>query len=229
MTGRILSAVLAFVALLAAAPASAQTDFSGTWILDRDISADLTHATLEPSQQPQGQRGPGGFSGGIGGIGFGGGHRGGGGGGGRPRSGENDNGGRAGALTPEEHARLKEIADYVRTLTSMTVEHSDHSTFTVIDPQGRSRLYTTDAKPGDQAFATQTIGAVTKWDGPHMVTTFKVGPERDLVFTYILVPATKQMALRITLDDAGRPRADVPELRLVYKMKPAQPTTPKPD
>jgi hypothetical protein len=227
MTRRILFAAIAFGFVLSAATASAQVDFSGTWVLDRDISADLTHAQFEPAQQNQNQRSPGGFSGGIGGIGIGG-HRGGG-GGGRPRSGGNESGGRAGALTPEEHARLKEIADYVRTLTSLTIEHSDHSTFTVIDPQGRSRLYTTDAKPGEQAFATQTIGSVTKWDGPHIVTTFHIGSERDLVFTYILVPATHQMAVRISLDESGRPRADVPEVRLVYKMKTAQPTTPKPD
>jgi hypothetical protein len=218
-------ATIAFGLVLSAASISAQVDFTGSWVLDRDISADLTRAQFEPAQQTQNQRSPGGFSGGIGGIGIGG-RRG---GGGRPRSGGTEGGGRAGALTAEEHARLKEIADYVRTLTSLTIEHSDHSTFTVIDPHGRSRLYTTDAKPGEQAFATQTIGSVTKWDGPHVVTTFQIGPERDLVFTYILVPASHQMALRISLDESGRPRADVPEIRLVYKMKAAQPTTPKPD
>jgi hypothetical protein len=213
---------IAVATLLAAAPASAQTDFSGSWTLDRDISADLTHATLEPSQQSQKERAPGGFSGGIGGFG---GRR----GGGRQRSGGNDNVGRTGALTPEERTRVKEIADYVRTLTSLTIEHSDHSTFTVIDPQGRSRLYTTDGKPGEQAFATTTVDEVTKWDGPHMVTTYRIGAERDLVFTYILVPATHQMALRIALDESGRRRTDVPEVRLVYKMKPPQTTLPKPD
>ncbi len=50
-----------------------------------------------------------------------------------------------------------------------------------------------------------------------MVTVFTIGPADDLVFTYILVPATNQMALRIRLDESGRPRADVPELRLVYR------------
>ena len=47
-----------------------------------------------------------------------------------------------------------------------------------------------------------------------------------LIFTYILVPATKQLALRIQLDDGGRARADVPELKLVYKLKAAAPKAP---
>ena len=48
--------------------------------------------------------------------------------------------------------------------------------------------------------------------------TFHLPPTRELIFTYILVPATKQMALRIKLEDSGRQRADVPELRLVYRL-----------
>jgi hypothetical protein len=50
------------------------------------------------------------------------------------------------------------------------------------------------------------------------VTVLTIGPAEDLVFTYILVPATKQMALRIRMDESGRQRADVPELRLVYRL-----------
>jgi hypothetical protein len=51
-----------------------------------------------------------------------------------------------------------------------------------------------------------------------MVTAYTISPTRELVFTYILVPATKQMALRVKLEDSGRQRADVPELRLVYRL-----------
>ena len=46
------------------------------------------------------------------------------------------------------------------------------------------------------------------------------------VFTDILVPATRQMALRIQLEEAGRSRADVPELKLVYKLTSATPKAP---
>ena len=61
------------------------------------------------------------------------------------------------------------------------------------------------------------------------MTTYRIGPSRDLLFTYVLVPATKQMALRIALDQSGRQRADVPELRLVYRLKAAATATPKPE
>ena len=59
-----------------------------------------------------------------------------------------------------------------------------------------------------------------------MVTVYTIGPSHDLVFTYILVPATRQMALRIQRDDGGRARADVPELKLVSKLGSVAPKTP---
>jgi hypothetical protein len=192
-----------------AAPAAAQVDFSGTWTLDRELSSDLTKATFEP-QQAQTPRNTG-FSGGFGGRGFGGRS-----GGGRPSSGESRSGN--GALTVDERARLHEIAEYVKGFTSLVIDHTDHSTFTVTDAQGRSRLFPTDGTKTQHAFATSTIDSTTRWDGPHMVTVYTISPTRDLVFTYILVPATKQMALRIRLDESGRQRTDVPELRLVYRL-----------
>jgi hypothetical protein len=197
----------------------AQTDFSGTWTLDRDISGDLSKATFEP-QQSATRRNAGGFGGGRGGFG-------GRNGSGARRSGGADGSGRGGAaLTDDEKARLRELALYVKGLASIVIEHTDHSTFAVTDGMGRSHLFPTDGSKTPQAFATTSIDTVTKWDGPHMVTDYTVGPSHDLVFTYILVPATKQLALRIQLDDAGRARADVPELKLVYKLKSAPPKAP---
>lgn len=218
------AAVLAAI-LLAAPPLFAQVDFSGSWTLDKEISGDLTHASFEPQQNANraprnGGFGGGGF-GGRGGFGRGGGMR-------RPSDGSNDSRGVA-ALTVDERTRLREIAHFVKTLSTLVIDHTDHSTFTLTDGAGRSRLFPTDGKPAEQAFASTTIDSTTKWDGPHLVTTYRIGPTRDLLFTYILVPATSQMALRITLDESGRQRADVPELRLVYKRKPAAATTPKRD
>lgn len=190
------------------APADAQTDFSGRWTLDKEMSADLTKATFVPARI-QSARSPGGFSGGFGGRG---------GLGGRRAGGTDSRISGGSTLTPEERALLTEIADYVRTLTAITIEHTDHSTFTVTDAKGGARLFPTDGTKTPVALATRSVDSVTKWDGPHMVTVFTIGPAEDLVFTYILVPATKQMALRIRMDESGRQRADVPELRLVYRL-----------
>jgi hypothetical protein len=202
-----LTALLAAVHLFAlSAPASAQTDFSGRWMLDKDMSADLTKATFAPQATPQ-QRSTGGFSGGGFGRSYG----------GRSQAGGGENRGGGATVTPGERAILKEFADYLRSFTTVDIEHTDHSTFTVTDTAGRSHLFPTDGTKTPMALATATVDSITRWDGPHMVTVFTIGPAEDLVFTYILVPATHQMALRIRLDQSGRPRADVPELRLVYR------------
>ena len=191
--------------------ASAQVDFSGTWTLDREMSADLSKTTFEP-QQTQTRR-TSGFNSGFGGRGFGGRN-----GGSRPAPSGNTNRDGSGALTVDERTRLREVADYVKGLSSLVIVHSDHATFTVSDAQGRSRLFPTDGSKTQHAFATTTLDSITRWDGPHMVTAYTISPTRELIFTYILVPATKQMALRIKLEDSGRQRADVPELRLVYRL-----------
>ena len=214
---------------MSAGRASAQTDFSGTWTLDRDISADLSKASFEPPPPPK-RRSTGGWSGGFGPFSVGGRGGGRGGGGERPAGGAEtggDNGDSAAVLTVEERARLRELADYVKTLAPvMTIEHTDHSAFTVTDGRGRPHLFPTDGTKTPQALATTSADAVTKWDGPHMVTVYTIGPIRNLVFTYILVPATRQMALRIQLEESGRSRADVPELKLVYKLTSAAPKAP---
>ena len=86
-------AVLTGLLLLPASRASAQTDFSGTWTLDRDLSADLTKASFDPPAAAK-PRSTGGLSGGFGPFGFGGGGgRGGGshgGGGSRPSGGSGE-------------------------------------------------------------------------------------------------------------------------------------------
>jgi hypothetical protein len=86
--------------------ASAQVDFSGTWSLDREMSADLSKVTFEP-QQTQTRR-TSGFNGGFGGRGFGGRH-----GGSRPAPGGNTTRNGESALSFDEHTRLRELADYV--------------------------------------------------------------------------------------------------------------------
>jgi hypothetical protein len=203
---------------LSASRASAQVDFSGTWTLDREISADLTKASLEP-QQTQTRRNPG-LTGGFGGIGVRGGFGGRNGGGGNRGSSNGENRNNATALTVDEKARLKDVLEYVKGFTSLVIVHSDHSTFAVTDGRGGSRVFPTDGTKTPFSFAATTIDSKTTWDGPHMVTVYTISQLHDVVFTYVLVPATRQMALRVRLDESGRRREDVPELRLIYKLKP---------
>jgi hypothetical protein len=210
---KLIAAAIVAGVVLGSARADAQVDFSGNWTLDRAISGDLAKATFEPPAQSQTARRPGGFSGGFGGRGFGGGNR------RQGQAGENERRHAGGAaLTEDERLKLRDVAAFVKTLGSLVIEHTDHSTFTISDGQGRAHLFPTDGTRTPQTFVTATLDSVTKWDGPHMVTVFTIGPTHDLVFTYILVPATKQLALRIHLEESGRARADVPELRLVYRL-----------
>jgi hypothetical protein len=213
---KLVTAAIVAGVVLCSARADAQVDFSGTWLLDRAVSGDITKATFEPPAQRSTSRTPGGFSGGgFGGRGFGGSRRRGQAGGAERRD------DRGTALTDEERLKLRDVAAFVKTLGSLVIEHTDHGTFTVSDGQGRAHLFPTDGAKTPQTFVTATLDSVTRLDDAHMVTVFTIGETRDLVFTYVLVPATKQLALRIHLEDSGRTRADVPELRLIYKLQPS--------
>jgi len=207
--------IVAGLLTLCAQRASAQTDFSGTWTLDREISADPSKATFEPPKNAP-RRNAGGFSGGFGGRGFGGRN----GSSARQPSGDNQNRGAA-ALTVDEQTKLRELAAYLKGFTSLVIVHSDHSTLAITDAQGSSRLFPTDGSKSQYALATTTVDSTTSWDGPHLVTIYTIGPTHELLFTYAVLPATKQMVLRVRLEESGHPRQDVPELRLVYRLKTA--------
>ena len=47
---------------------------------------------------------------------------------------------------------------------------------------------------------------------------YRVAVALQFPATLVNDAATKQLALRIKLEDSGRQRADVPELRLVYRL-----------
>jgi hypothetical protein len=215
------AALLVAGLLLSAGSAFAQTDFSGTWTLDKEISADPTKASFEPQQQAQARR-TSGLTGGLGGLGGRGGFGGRNGSSSRGGSNGSSDGSRNGAavLTIDEKTKLKELADYVKGFASLAIVHSDHSTFAVTDSYGRARLFPTDGSKTQHQLTTTTIDSTTKWDGPHMVTVYTIGPTHEVIVTYVLVPATKQMAVRVRLEESGHPRADIPELRFVYKLKP---------
>jgi hypothetical protein len=161
------------------------------------------------------QRGGGFGGGGFGGGGFGGG-RGRGGSAGRPPERDTSDQG-----TPDERARRKAIADEIRKGAG-TLVISHHEPHLVInDAADHTQFLETDESAANQTIGAQTISSMTHWEGALLVTEYTLSSREKLVFTYSLLAATKQMVLRVRLDDTERRRAVGQELKFVYTLAPA--------
>jgi hypothetical protein len=199
--------------------AQARPDFSGTWSLDRSISDDPAQANFEPSRQ-QNNRRLGGFGGGsrrggrggLGGIG----------GGSRPVEGGPAGGSPADDRTPDERTRLRALTDQLRKGSgTLVISHHDPS-FVINDAQNQTQFFQTNDSTDENHVASATVTSTTHWEGSRLLTEYALSSRLKLVFAYSLLAATKQMVLRVRLDDTQR-RVTGQELKLVYSVAPASP------
>lgn len=194
-------------------PASpTRPNFSGTWSLDRGISDDPSRA-LDGHPEAAGRSGPPGGRGAVDGLRG----RGGYGGFGRP-----DGFDRAAPETrrspaAEERARMRELLTLVRDASaSLVISHND-PTIAITDAQGHTQLFQTTGGRDQHHLRSVTIPSTTRWDGPQLVTEYTVSGGQRLIYTYTLVPHTKQMVVRIRLEGRPGARGALPPVKLVYR------------
>ena len=197
-------------------PRAPLPDFSGTWTIDRNYSNDPAQANFgaapggakQGGQTRSGGGGRGGF-GGLGGFGRYGGS--GGNSGGRNR---ND---ASGGATPDEQARLTALTDELKKGgSSLTISHHDPS-FVVTNGLEHAVFCQTSGERQDQHFGDVTIPTVTNWEGDRIVTEFDLSSRRRLIYTYTLLENTKQLVLRVHLEDDQGSKGNGAELKLVYR------------
>jgi hypothetical protein len=201
----VLAAVCAWAVVMHAAAATdtEKPDFSGTWALDRNISTDPAQIDFAPAagaNRPQ----RGGFGGGgIGGFGGG-------------RSRQRTNGQSSEGLTQVEQERLKALTDQLKTATgTLVISHHDPD-FVVNDAQNHTLFLHTTGVNDDNHVGATTISSTTHWDGSRLVTECVLGSRLTLVYTYTLLPETKQLVMRVSRQAGDRQRAGQ-DVRLVYR------------
>ena len=190
----------------------ARPNLSGTWLLDSSISNDPTQANFEAAGEQRGQR-SGGFGGGSSRRGRRGGF-----GGARPGTRETVR-----AATPDEHTRLQALTDRLKkSFASLVISHHDPN-FVINDAQDHTLFFQTDGSPEENHLGSVTLTSTTHWDGSRLVTEFVLSNRQKLVYTYTMLPATKQLVLRVRPEAAESQRANGPELKLVYNLAPSGP------
>jgi hypothetical protein len=200
----------------AAAPAGSRPDYSGTWLLDRSISTDLDKASFLPTNRSQsGGSGGGGRGGGFGGFGG----RGGFGGGSRNRNQDSSN-----DMTSDEKTRLSVLTDLLKKgASTLVISHHDPS-FVVNDSLDHTQFFQTTGSTDDHDLVAAKITSTTHWEESRLVTEYEISSSRKLMYTYALLPATRQMVLRVRLEGDLGQRATGPEVKLVYTQSASQPS-----
>ncbi len=182
-------------------------DFSGTWAFDRSLSTDPAQIRFDVSANATRQENRGGR--------------------GRFRSGGGrhaSNGGGAEVLTPMEQSRLDALTRELKTSsTTLVISHHDPS-FVVADTQDHAQFLHTNGVSDENHVGTETVIGSAHWDGSRIVTEFALSSRLTLTYTYTLLPRTNQLVVRVARKDDGLQRATGPEVKLVYKLVPAQPT-----
>jgi hypothetical protein len=210
-----ITATLLLLGVLTAQPAPTPSapDVSGTWMLDKDISANLTKLDFIPhlgsgnggGNRTQGRPRRGGF-GGFGGGGFGGGSR-------QPQS-------ESKTLTKEEQTRAKALAEDVKTGWAKLVISQRDGTLVINDEKDRTYFLKTDGSPADNHVGTLTLSSTTRVDGDHLVTEWPAGSQLTLVYTYTPVSNGRQLVVRVmhkSGPDAHEAQRFEPSVYLLYK------------
>jgi len=181
-------------------------DFSGTWVLDRSISTDPVDVRFDDPGNATGQ----GSRSGRGRFGFG-------------RGNATNRGGNE-VLTPIERSRLDVLTQALKTsAATLTISHHDPS-FVVADAQDHAQFFHTSGESDENHVGSETITGSARWDGSRIVTEFSVSSRVTLTYTYTLLPKTNQLVVRVNRKDEGLQRTIGSEVKLVYKLAPAQAT-----
>jgi hypothetical protein len=197
--------VLVGPSICAQAPPSPQhSDLSGTWTLDPDVGTELAKITLIPSSNSTNARPSGGMRrGGFGGRSFGGTRQ------------RDQNGGMK--LTNDEQARLKAMADVLKSgWMKLTIALHEPS-FVVNDTRDRTLFFSTDGNAADNHIGDLTVSTTTRWDGDRLLTEWPIGPNVTLVYSYTLQANMKRLVFRIERKDGQNVRPLDPSVYLLYR------------
>jgi hypothetical protein len=173
-------------------------NFSGSWVLNPDLSDNPQQVGFASPNQGGGQRQGGGHRGGGGG-GFGGfGGRGSGGGFG------GNGGGFGGAQHAQDSAddreRIRELAEEVK-YPSKSLQISLTATdMTITDAHEHTRVFQTNGKKDTHQLDTGTVTSKTAWDGQKLTTEYDLGSGRKLRYTYSIVSTTRQLLEQVSFD-----------------------------
>jgi len=124
-------------------------------------------------------------------------------------------------MTSDERARFQALTDSLKTASASLVISHHEPEFVVSDSKNQTQFFKTDGSTAEIHLGAVTMTGTTHWEGSRLVTTYILSDHDRLLYTYTLLPATKQLVLRVRRDVTDGQRGSAAELKLVYNLSPS--------
>lgn len=118
-------------------------------------------------------------------------------------------------LSPDDRKKLNELTDAVQFASpTLTISQTDGD-ITITSTRGGTQTFHTNGKVEKQPSNAGTVDRVASWEGLTLVVAYEVGHAGTLTHTYLLVPTTKQLLIRVNFERRlGQPGPF--DIKLVY-------------
>ena len=202
----------------AQAPSVAAPTISGTWALDpylsdkpEQVARELRFDTGDVEEELRGREAERGEGGGFGRSGAG---RGGFGRSGPARAQSRNQ------LSDDDRKKLKELTDAVQFApATLTIAQTDGDVV-FASSKGTKQTVRANGKAEKYQLDAGIVDLTASWEGQQLVVAYEVGHAGILRYTYLLVPTTKQLLVRVNFE--RRPVQPGPfDVKLVYNRAPA--------
>jgi hypothetical protein len=115
----------------------------------------------------------------------------------------------------EDVQQLLDLTAMVRLPATTLTVTEDASMVTFTDAAGQSHTFHTNGSREKQTVGTATLETSARWEGPQLVVDVDLTKGRRMTLTYSIVPASKQLLLRVAFERAPRDLAPF-EVKHVY-------------
>lgn len=110
-------------------------------------------------------------------------------------------------LKPDEQQKIQSLLDIARLpAVSLTIAQ-DGGKVTITDPVRGSRTFQANGVKEPQKFESGVLDATTRWEGPQLITDYDVGHGNALRFSYMIVPPSNVLLIRISVQLPGNAAA----------------------
>jgi hypothetical protein len=118
-------------------------------------------------------------------------------------------------MSADDRKKLTELTNTVQFASPTLTITETETTITLAGSRGGAQTVSTNGKAEKYGLDTGSVDREARWEGPTLVVAYGVGHAGRLTYTYALVPATKQLLIRVNFERV-RDQPGPFDIKLVY-------------
>jgi hypothetical protein len=119
------------------------------------------------------------------------------------------------SINSDDLKKLTDLTDAVQFASPTLTISQTESDITLASTRGGRQTLHTNGQREQQLLAGGAVDRVATWEGPTLAVAYEVGNAGILTYTYVLVPTTKQLLIRVNFErHRGQPGPF--DIKLVY-------------